>query len=195
VVGLSPRLIGVNPIESDAVQIPRIVRNQGLRTGSTYAGQALSTAGGAVTSSGAAARAKSHSKVRRYESVKKSELIAKGGKPERGVSYLPEADRKANRWHEKRLARKAKPMGRPGLIRIRMGSSMMVAGRLLPVLAVGYIAYQYLPDSQKEVASDAEFFGPSLHERGEYFAAAGFDAYRAAHLGFSIGKGLLGVFS
>ena len=56
-VGLSPRLLGA-PVttESDGIQIPRIVRNQGIRIGSAYAGTSLSAAGGTIALSGARAR-------------------------------------------------------------------------------------------------------------------------------------------
>ena len=196
-VGLSPRLHGV-PIavttESDGLQVPRIVRNQGLRYGSAAAGQALTAAGGTIALSGARARSQPYSKVTKYESVRKSQLRSKGLKPQKGVSYLPESDRKVNRWHEKRLNQKAKTFRRPGLIRIRMGSTMMVAGRLLPVLAVGYIAYEYLPESRKEelIHSDLVGDGDSLHDRTIGLAS---DVYTGVTIGYHVGKGLLGVFS
>jgi hypothetical protein len=130
--------------------------------------------------------------VTKYESVRKSQLRSKGLKPEKGVSYLPEKDSKVNRWHEKRLNQKAKTMRRPGLIRIRMGSTMMVAGRLLPVLAVGYIAYEFLPDSRKEEILHTEYAGYSIHDRTIGYAT---DLYTGARLGYSIGKYLVGVVS
>ena len=195
-VGLSPRLLGVQLAarsESDGIEIPRILRNQGIRIGSAYAGTSLSAAGGTIALSGARARSQPYTKVTRYESVRKSQLRAKGLKPEKGVSYLPEKDSKVNRWHEKRLNQKAKTMRRPGLIRIRMGSTMVVAGRLLPVLAVGYIAYEYLPDSRKEeiVHSDVGF-GGSIHDRTIGYAS---DVYTGAKIAYATGKVLLGVFS
>lgn len=195
-VGLSPRLIGAplaDTTESDELQVPRIVRNQGLRYGSAYAGQALTAAGGTIALSGARARSQPYSKVTRYESVRKSQLRSKGLKPQKGVSYLPESDRKVNRWHEKRLNQKAKTLRRPGAIRIRMGSTMMVAGRLLPVLAVGYIAYEYLPDSRKEELLHSDTgFGGSLHDKT---IGQAMDIYTGIRIGYSVGKGLLGVFS
>lgn len=193
------RPLGVNlnaDPESDGFKVPTIVRNQGLRHGAAYAGQALTASGGTIALSGARARSQPYSKVTRYESVRKSQLRSKGLKPEKGVSYLPESDRKVNRWHEKRLNQKAKTMRRPGLIRIRMGSTMMVAGRLLPVLAVGYIAYEYLPDDRKEALTDSDLgSGGSLRDRVEGPISFGFDVYKGAQIGYSLGKGLLGVFS
>ncbi|MDB2389574.1 hypothetical protein N9W02_04120 [Flavobacteriaceae bacterium] len=189
------RPLGANllaDLESDGIQVPRIVRNQGIRFGSAAAGQALTAAGGTVALSGAAARSQPYSKVTRYESVRKSQLRAKGLKPQKGVSYLPEKDSKVNRWHEKRLNRKAKTMRRPGLIRIRMGSTMMVAGRLLPVLAVGYLAYELLPEPRKEEILHTEYAGYSIHDRTIGYAS---DLYTGMTIGYAIGKGLLGVFS
>lgn len=198
-VGLSPRLIGApldDTTESDELQVPRIIRNQALRHGSAYAGQALSASGGAIALSGARARSQPYSKVTRYESVRKSQLRSKGLKPQKGVSYLPESDRKVNRWHEKRLNQKAKTLRRPGLIRVRMGSTMMVAGRLLPVLAVGYIAYEYLPESRKSELTQTDLGpGGSLRDRVEGPISLGFDVYKGAQIGYSLGKGLAGVFS
>jgi hypothetical protein len=74
-----------------------------------------------------------------------------------------------------------------------MGSTMMVAGRLLPVLAVGYLAYELLPDSRKEdiVHSDVGA-GGSVHDRTIGYAS---DVYTGVSIGYAIGKGLLGVFS
>lgn len=191
--GVDPQL---DTAESDGIKVPRIVRNQGLRHGSAFAGQALTGAGGTIALSGARARSQPYTKVKRYESVRKSQLRAKGLKPERGVSYLPESDRRVNRWHERRLNRKAKTPRRPGLIRVRMGSTMMVAGRLLPVLAVGYIAYEYLPDDRKEALTETDVGpGGSLRDRVEAPIAFGFDVYTGAQIGYSLGKGLLGVFS
>jgi len=188
--------LAADSIESDGPQVPRIVRNQGLRIGSAYAGQALTAAGGTVALSGARARSQPYSKVTKYESVRKSQLRSKGLKPQRGVSYLPEKDSKVNRWHSKRLNQKAKTFRRPGLIRVRMGSTMMVAGRLLPVLAVGYIAYEYLPDSRKKELTETEFgLGGSLRDRVEAPISFAFDVYKGAQIGYTIGKGLLGVFS
>lgn len=193
-----PRPLGANlaVVESDGPEVPRILRNQGLRYGSAYAGQALTAAGGTIALSGARARSQPYSKVTKYESVRKSQLRSKGLKPQRGVSYLPESDRKVNRWHEKRLNPKAKTPRRPGIIRIRLGSTMMVAGRLLPVLAVGYIAYEYLPDGRKKHIVETDIGGGgSLRDRVEAPISFGFDVYKGAQIGYSLGKGLVGVFS
>lgn len=199
-VGLSPRLHGV-PIavttESDGLQVPRIVRNQGLRYGSAAAGQALTAAGGTIALSGARARSQPYTKVTKYESVRKSQLRSKGLKPQKGVSYLPESDRKVNRWHEKRLNQKAKTPRRPGLIRIRMGSTMMVAGRLLPVLAVGYIAYEYLPDdsSLRDPETVEGHLVGGVRKNLEMYAGFAADVYTGSRIWYALGKGLLGVSS
>ena len=197
-VGLSPRLLGAPEVdipESDGPEVPRILRNQGIRLGSAYAGQTVSTVGAAVTASGTLARNASTGKPVRYESVKKSTLRSKGYTPERGVSYLPERDSSHNRWHEKRLSRKNKPARTPGTLRIRMGTTMMVAGRLLPVIAIGYIAYEVLPDYQKSNVVDAQLPGGSLGDRADSIVGLAGDVYTGYQIGYHVGKGLLGVFS
>ena len=197
-VGLSPRLLGVelaDLTESDGVKVPRILRNQSLRLGSAYAGKAITTAGGAVALSGARARTKPRSQVTRYESVRKSQLRFKGLKPQKGVSYLPEKDSKVNRWHEKRLNSKAKKPRIPGRIRIGMGSTMMVAGRATPYLMVGYLAYEMLPKDSQESLYEDSIYGPSIKDRVGHYADFGSEVYSGVALGYTLGKGLLGVFS
>ena len=152
-------------------------------------------AGSAIALSGARARSQPYSKVTKYESVRKSQLRSKGLKPQKGVSYLPESDRKVNRWHEKRLNARAKTPRTPGVIRIRMGSTMMVAGRLLPVLAVGYIAYEMLPDDQKQHVYDTRIGQYSIRDRVEAKIAFGASVYNGAKLGYALGSNLLGAFS
>ena len=195
-VGLSPRLLGVelaDHTESDATKVPRLLRNQGLRIGSAYAGKAISVAGGTIALSGARARTKPRSQVKRYESVRKSQLRAKGISPSAGVSYLPEKDSKVNRWHEKRLNSKSKKPRTPGRIRIGMGSTMMVAGRAVPTLMVGYLAYEMLPKDSKEYISDSDIgSGGSLRDRT---LGQAMDVYGGLSIGYNLGKGLLGVFA
>ena len=197
-VGLSPRLIGVDLAElteSDGVKVPRILRNQSLRLGSAYAGKAISTGGGAIALSGARARTKPRSQVTRYESVRKSQLRSKGLKPQRGVSYLPEKDSKVNRWHEKRLNSKSKKPRTPGRIRIGMGSTMMVAGRAVPYLMVGYLAYEMLPERSREGIYETDIGSYSLKDRVGHYTDFGSDVYSGVALGYTFGKGLLGVFA
>jgi hypothetical protein len=74
---------------------------------------------------------------------------------------------------------------------------MMVAGRLIPVLAVGYIAYGLLPDSE-DPARDT----PLGHVAGnakdtvDFYVSGAAQAYTGAKLGYALGTGLLGaVFS
>lgn len=195
-VGLSPRLIGA-PLaeltESDGTKVPRILRNQGLRAGAAYTGQALTAAGGTVALSGARARTKPRSKVKKYESVRKSQLRAKGLKPQKGVSYLPEKDTRVNRWHEKRLNSKSKKPRVPGRIRIGMGSTMMVAGRAVPYLMVGYLAYEMLPKDSRERIVESDI-GPGGSIRDRTVGTA-MDVYSGVSIGYSLGKGLLGVFA
>ena len=192
----NPVLAKPTPSVSDGFQVPRLVRNQGIRLGAAVAGQAVSAGGALVTARGVSLRSQSGS-VRRYEPVRKSQLRAKGLKPQKGVSYLPESDRKVNRWHEKRLNQKAKTPRRPGLIRIRMGSTMMVAGRLLPVLAVGYIAYEYLPDdsSLRDPETVEGHLVGGVRKNLEMYAGFAADVYTGSRIWYALGKGLLGVSS
>lgn len=152
-------------------------------------------AGAAITLSGARARTKPRSKVRRYESVRKSQLRSKGLKPQKGVSYLPEKDTKVNRWHEKRLNQKAKKPRTPGVIRIRMGTTMMAAGRIAPVIVFGYLAYEMLPSSSKKEVYETDIGEHSLKDRVGHYADFGSDVYSGVALGYTIGKGLLGAFA
>lgn len=148
-------------------------------------------AGSAIALSGARARSKPRPKAIKYESVRKSQLRSKGLKPQKGVSYLPESDRKVNRWNERRLKSRTKAPRPSGAIRIRMGSGMMVAGRLIPYLAVGFIAYEMLPDSQKEVHDNY-----TIRDSIENNLAFGAAVYTRASLGYALGSNLLGaVFS
>lgn len=150
-------------------------------------------AGAAVTLSGARARTKPRSKVTRYESVRKSQLRSKGLKPQKGVSYLPEKDTKVNRWHEKRLNQKAKKPRTPGVIRIRMGSTMMVLGRSAPVIVFGYLAYEMLPEGSKKGISETDIgSGGNLKERT---VGQAMNVYSGLSIGYSLGKGLLGAFA
>ena len=104
---------------SDSPKVPRIVRNQTIRLGAGYAGQAISAGGTAIALSGSRAYRKSPRRPLKYESVRRSDLKRHGLKPAPNTSYLPESDRRVNRWHESRLSRGKKTVPR-GIIRMRM---------------------------------------------------------------------------
>jgi len=78
-----------------------------------------------------------------------------------------------------------------------MGSTMMVAGRLLPVLAVGYIVYEYLPDdsSLRDPETGEGHLVDGVRGNLELYAGFAVDVYSGAQIGYTVGKGLLGVFS
>lgn len=187
-----------DPLASDDTepQVPRLIRNQGIRLGASMAGQALSYSGSAVTLSGLSAASKAPRQPVKYESVRKSQLRAKGLKPQRGVSYLPESDARVNRWHERRLSARTKNPIPRGTIRIRMGSTMMVAGRLVPYLAIGYLAYELLPDrSDVEQGDHVGKIGSGVKANVDLYVGFAGDAYTTAQVGYVAGKALLGVFS
>ena len=131
------------PIESasDGFKVPSLLRNQGIRHGSALAGQALYTAGGAITARGLSLSRSQTSVKRRKSSVvtKQQARTAErmGGQkynPSK-YDYRPERSSSAQRWLKRRY--KPKPTRVPrGTLHIRAGSTMMVAGRILPVLGV-----------------------------------------------------------
>ena len=132
----------------------------------------------------------------KYESVRRSQLKQKGLKPQRGVSYLPEKDTKVNRWHEKRLNARHKKPRTPGVIRIRTGSAMMVAGRAVPILVVGYLAYDMLPDRESSARDTHEGkIAGGVKDNVDLYVDTAADVYTGLTLGYSLGKGLLGVFA
>ena len=191
------------PIESvsDGFKVPRLLRNQGIRHGSAYAGQALYTAGGAITARGLhLSRTQTNVKRRKSSVVTRQQARTAermGGQkynPSK-YDYRPERSSSAQRWLKRRYNPKPTRVPR-GTLHIRAGSTMMVAGRLIPVLAVGYIAYELLPESQKSKILDTDVGGGgSLRERVEGPISFGVDVYKGAELGYALGKGLLGAFS
>jgi hypothetical protein len=74
---------------------------------------------------------------------------------------------------------------------------MMVAGRLLPVLAVGYLAYGLLPDSDSSRRETQEGkIGGQVKDNVDLYVDTATRAYTGAKLGYALGTGLLGaVFS
>ena len=183
----NPVLAKPTPSVSDGFQVPRLVRNQGIRLGASVAGQAVSAGGALVTARGVSLRSQSGS-VRRYEPVRKSQLRAKGLKPQKGVSYLPESDRRVQRWQERRLRAARKPVVR-GATHIRVGTGMMAVGRVLPTLAFGYIAYQYLPEeSGSRSETPGAFVGANVKDNIQTYVSTGLNAYSVASVVYGVSK-------
>lgn len=73
---------------------------------------------------------------------------------------------------------------------------MMVAGRLIPYLGVGYIAYEMAPDSLKKELYEEPILGQhSLRDRVEGHIDLGVQIYTRAKLGYALGSNLLEAFS
>lgn len=110
--------------------------------------------------------------------------------------YRPERSSSAQRWLKRRYNPKPTRVPR-GTLHIRAGSTMMVAGRLLPVLAVGYIAYGLLPDSDSSSRETQEGkIGGQVKDNVDLYVDTAAQAYTGAKLGYALGTGLLGaVFS
>lgn len=186
--------------ESEDFKVPNILRRQGIRFGSTVAGQALSVSGGAITARGLAlSRTTSERNVRKSSVVTKKQARtaerAGGAKynPAK-YDYRPERSSSAQRWLKRRYNPKPTRVPR-GTLHIRTGSTMMVAGRLVPVLAVGYLAYELLPEPQKKGLVESDIgSGGSLRDRGEGYLDFGSDVYTGVTIGYAVGKGLLGAF-
>ena len=110
--------------------------------------------------------------------------------------YRPERSSSAQRWLKRRYNPKPTRVPR-GTLHIRAGSTMMVAGRLLPVLAVGYLAYELLPerDSASRETQEGRIAG-QVKDNVDLYVDTATQAYTGATIGYAIGKGLLGaVFS
>jgi len=110
--------------------------------------------------------------------------------------YRPEQSGRAQRWLKRRYNPKPTRVPR-GTLHIRAGSTMMVAGRLLPVLAVGYIAYGFLPEEGSPARDTplGHLAGNSKDNIDGYVRLGG-QVYTGAKLGYALGTGLLGaVFS
>jgi hypothetical protein len=191
------------PIESvsDGFKVPRLLRNQGIRHGSALAGQALYTAGGAITARGLHLSRTQTSVKRRKSSVvtkqqaKTAERMGGQKYNPSKYDYRPERSSSAQRWLKRRY--NPKPTRVPkGTLHIRAGSTMMVAGRLLPVLAVGYLAYGLLPADRQEALTETPIgYGGSLRERVEAPIDFGVQAYTGAKIGYALGSNLLEAFS
>ena len=179
---------------SDGFEIPSILRRQGIRYGSTIAGQALSTAGVATTLSGVRASRESTGKSVRYSTITREQARLSKTGIEPNTRYRPSGDAASNRYMSRRLRRTAVTQ-KPGVMRIRMGSTMMVAGKVVPVLAVGYLAYELLPESRKKDVVETDLgSGGSLKDRATGFLDLGTDVYTGVTIGYAVGKNLLGVF-
>lgn len=189
-VGLSPRLIGAELADrtdvSDGFEIPRILRNKGIRVGAAITGQALTVGGAAVAARGYAKRNRPVT-PRRYESVRKSQLRKKGLKPQKGISYLPEADRRVNRWQQRRLANTTKPPVPRGTMQVRLGGAMMVAGRLMPYIAVGYIAYDIFQSDMDPL----EYADNEAMKVQDWTVGQLVTGYNTANAIYVIGKGFI----
>lgn len=105
--------------------------------------------------------------------------------------YRPERSSSAQRWLKRRYNPKPTRVPR-GTLHIRAGSTMMVAGRLLPVLGVAYLGYGFLPE-QGSAARDT----PTGHLAGNVkdnidgYVQLGGQVYTGAKLGYALGSGLL----
>ena len=169
------------------------------------AGQALYTAGGAITARGLHLSRTQTSVKRRKSSVvtrKQARTAERMGGQKYNPSkydYRPERSSSAQRWLKRRY--NPKPTRVPkGTLHIRAGSTMMVAGRILPVLAVGYIAYGLVPDDHvlRDPESHESFlFGniPNVRKNVMMYADLGAQAYSGAKIGYALGSNLLGAFS
>lgn len=121
----------------DTPEVPTILRNQVITFGSKISGKALSSSGTSLIGYGVAQR-NTPRPVRRYESVTKKSVLAKEGQLQKGTRYLPGSPRAANRQlHHSRYNR---PVAK-GSNTIRSGIALKGAGKLLPVLAVGFIGW------------------------------------------------------
>ena len=185
--------------ESEDYQVPNLLRRQGIRLGSTVAGQALSISGGAITARGMAlSRTTSERNVRKSSVVTKKQAMtaerAGGAKYQpRKYDYRPERSSSAQRWLKRRYNPKPTRVPR-GTLHIRAGSTMMVTGRLVPVLAVGYLAYELLPESSKKGLTESDVgSGGSLMDRKESYFDLGSDVYTGVTIGYAVGKALLGA--
>lgn len=122
---------------ADDFEIPGIVRNQGLRLGAEIGGKALSHSGTALIGYGVAQR-RHPIRPRRYESVTKKQVRSKGGRVQKGTTYLPGNSRAQSRQLHRTRYNRPSPRGSNT---IRSGVALRGAGRALPILAVGYIGY------------------------------------------------------
>ena len=192
------------PIESvsDGFKVPRLLRNQGIRHGSALAGQALYTAGGAITARGLHLSNRQtplkprKSSVITKQQARTAELMGGAKYNPSKYDYRPERSSSAQRWLKRRYNPKPTRVPR-GTLHIRAGSTMMVAGRLLPVLAVGYLAYGLLPESDSPLRETQEGkIGGQVKDNVDLYVDTATQAYTGATIGYAIGKGLLGaVFS
>ena len=109
--------------------------------------------------------------------------------------YRPERSSSAQRWLKRRYNPKPTRVPR-GTLHIRAGSTMMVAGRLLPVLAVGYIAYGLLPEEESP-ARDTPIghLAGNVKDNVDGYVQLGGQVYTGAKLGYALGSNLLEAFS
>lgn len=131
---------GLPPDASDAT-IPSIVQNQGIRLGAEISGKALSSAGTSLIGYGAAQH-RLHNRHTRYESVTKKSVRSKGGRLQKGTTYLPRSSRAQSRQlHRTRYNRSS---GHRGTKYVKSGMGIKGLGKAVPVLAYGYIGYSLL---------------------------------------------------
>ena len=154
-------LVSPLPPNGNDSTIPTIVRNQGIRLGSKISGKALSSSGTSLIGYGLAQR-RTPQPIRRFESVTKKSVRSKGGRIQKGTTYLSSNRQRADRQlHKTRYPnRPSRAVARSNLA-IRGGVALRGAGKALPVLAVGYIGLDLLRGRTPQ--TDLEFVRGFTH--------------------------------
>ena len=160
-----------------------ILRNQVITRSAPIAGRAITVTGAAVMARGVYLRSQPVSPKKARFSVITEKTARTTGQRRPDTAYYKRGTllRRSTDIgeQEKRVARKNELRQRPkGRTHIRLGSTMMVAGRALPVLAYGYVGIDMIrrqrAGEKVEVKKETEslIFGQPLDAYGKTLATA-----------------------
>ena len=176
---------------SDGFQIPSILRRQGLRIGSAYAGRALTTAGGAITARGLHLNKTGPDLTRtKWSTLTRAQARNSKSGIRADTRYRPSHGRRSNRFMERRLKPQASRTIPRGTLHVRMGSTMMIAGRTLPLLVGGYLAYTLLPEGVDRTTHEGKLADNVLQNVHLYGNTAA-QIYSGAEIAYNVGTAML----